>query len=267
MENLPQKKQLGQALLVILLVLFVALTIALTLIARTTTDIKLSREMEESSRALSAAEAGIEEGLKGVVASGPQEITPGISFNVVSQEAGPGSGSFSLGKLEEENAGTVWFTNHDSDGNLIETEFYGADRIALCWNKADTDIPSIETIILYKTDAGEYKATRAFYGSTVSGSSDPNACNDPSKATYPYQTDISLPSGETLLVLRLKPVGGDAFVVVDPPGDNSLPSQGEEIVSTGKAGETVRKVRVVKSYPSWPEIFDYVLFSGGGLTK
>ena len=67
--------------------------------------------------------------------------------------------------------------------------------------------------------------------------------------------------------LRLKPIDGDALVAVDPPDPQVLPSQGEEILSTGKAGDTIRKIRVVKSYPSWPEIFDYVLFSGGNLVK
>ena len=266
MKNLP-KGSSGQVLLVILLVMFVGLTISLALLSRTTTDIKLSRDLEESSRAFSAAEAGIEEALRGVIASTPQEITTGVSFNVTSQEAGQGSGVFSLGKVEKENVGTVWFVEHDADGNLVETAVYGASRITLCWKEGDTTAPQIEAIVLYK-DGTDYKVARRFYNpSGISGSDD---CDDAAGTFYPYKTDVDLPTADVLLALRLKPIGGSALLAVDPPegvANNSLPSQGREIISTGKAGGTVRKIKVIKSYPSWPEIFDYVLFSGGGLSK
>ena len=261
MKKLPSN-QSGQALLIIVLVMFVGLTISLSLLFRTTTDIKLSRQFEESSRAFSAAEAGIEEGLRDLtVSSGSEEIETNISYNFISQEASQGSGPFSLGKLEKQNAGTVWLAKQD------ESSPYSGSEILLCWKQADGSTPSIEAIILYKNSSNEYKVARGFYqpAGIVDGSGE---CGDPDDSVYSQKVNISLPSGgETLLVLRLKPVGDDAFVVVDPPGSNSLPSQGNEVISTGKVGDTVRKIKVVKSYPSWPEIFDYVLFSGGNLVK
>jgi len=269
MSNLP-KFQLGQALLIIVLIMFVGLTVSLTLISRTTTDIKLSRELEESSRALSAAEAGIEEALRDITIAraGPTPIPIGTAtFTVESAPASGGIGVFSLGKIEKENVGTVWLANYNSGPGTF-TQAYTANTISLCWKEADTLYPDIEAIILYQ-DGSVYKAARAFFDhSSLVGS----GCGGP----YSYTTDIDFNSllsglsGKTLLALRLKSINADAFVAVDPPEGvtgNSLPSQGTEIISTGKAGETIRKVRVIKSYPSWPEIFDYVLFSGGGLNK
>ena len=266
------KKQSGQGLLVIILIMFVGLTVSLTLISRTTTDIKLARQLEESSRALAAAEAGIEEELRGAGVAGQQTIVAGVTYEVVTPTPGEiKTGVFSLDKIERENAGTVWFINHDTSGNPdLDTKVYGVNRIRLCWKKADTSAPKIEAIILYK-EGTDYKVARGFYDpSGVVGAGED--CGDPDDSVYPNKTDVFLPSGPTiiLLALRLKPIGDDAFVAVDPPegvADNSLPSQGEEFTSTGRVGDVIRKVRAVRSYSSWPEIFDYVLFSGGGLTK
>lgn len=262
--KLPER-QSGQALLVILLVMFVALTVSLTVLFHTTTDIKLSRELDESSQAFSAAEAGVEEGLLGVVASGGEDIASGVRFDYVVSPAGEGSDPFSLGKLEKENAGTLWLANYGDWAKV-----YDADTITLCWRADGADIPDMEAIVVYK-EGSDYKVARHFLKSGDASGGTEN-CGDPDGTNYPYQTDIALPTdlNVTLLALRLKPIGADAFVSVDPPesvADNSLPSQGKEVVSTGRVGDTVRKIRVVKSYPVWPEIFDYVLFSGGGLTK
>lgn len=260
-----KENQTGQALLIILLIMMVGLTVTLSLLFRTTTDIKLSSEIEESTQAFEAAEAGIEEGLRGLVAAGTEEITSGLSFNFIAQEAGQGSGPFSLGKLLGENVGTVWLANHDADGNLdANTQVYAAGEIRLCWKGADSTDPKIEAITLYK-ESGVYKVARGFYEpSGVSGAGEDCGADN---SVYPNKTNVNLPTSAILLALRLKPVGGDAFIAVDPPGDNALPSQGKEVISTGKAGETVRRIRVVKSYPAWPEIFDHVLFSGGRLVK
>ena len=190
-----------------------------------------------------------------------------FSYSFISQPAGQGSGPFSLGKLEKQNVGTVWLANHNLDGSLDkDIAVYTANSIILCWKPADGVSPDMEAIILYKDlSDNKYKTARNFYQATGAGGT---SCD----SSYTDQVSVSLPVGSSpnyniLLALRLKPVGDNAFVVVDPPDPQVLPSQGNEVISTGKAGDTVRKIRVVKSYPTWPEIFDYVLFSGGDLVK
>ncbi|MFH0863897.1 MAG: PilX N-terminal domain-containing pilus assembly protein, partial [Candidatus Gottesmanbacteria bacterium] len=58
-------KQNGQILLIVLLVMVVGLTMGLSLATRSATDVKISSQLEHSSRAFAAAEAGIEAALKG----------------------------------------------------------------------------------------------------------------------------------------------------------------------------------------------------------
>lgn len=261
MKKLP-KSQFGQALLIILLVMAVGLTISLGLLFRTTADIKISRQFEESARALSAAEAGVEEGLRILSGEDSGTVAPGVSYKFVVSEAGEGEDSFSLGKILKGSTGTVWLAEYDS----FVQRFKG-DSITLCWQRADGIEPDLEAIVLYQ-EGSEYKVKREVFlhGSGLSGSEN---CGDSDGSKYPNKVDLSLPSasGDVLLALRLKPIGGDAYVAVDPPNDHPLPSQGKEVISTGRAGDTVRKVRAIKPYPSWPEIFDYVLFSGGELIK
>ena len=57
------KYQKGQILLLVVLVMTIALTIGLSLATRTITDIRTTTEEENSQRAFSAAEAGIEKAL------------------------------------------------------------------------------------------------------------------------------------------------------------------------------------------------------------
>lgn len=57
-------KNRGQMILVILLVMAVGLTIGLSVASRSITDVNFSTKIEDSSRAFSAAESGIEEALR-----------------------------------------------------------------------------------------------------------------------------------------------------------------------------------------------------------
>lgn len=47
----------------------------------------------------------------------------------------------------------------------------------------------------------------------------------------------------------------------------TLPSQGQNIASTGTAGQSNRKVQVYQGWPEPPEVFDFAIYSGTGLTK
>jgi Tfp pilus assembly protein PilX len=65
---MTRKSQKGQALVLVLLSLSVVLTLVLFILSRSITDVAVSSKEEESARAFSAAEAGIERSL--VVGSG-----------------------------------------------------------------------------------------------------------------------------------------------------------------------------------------------------
>src|SRR4030067_2407301 len=95
-ENYYQK---GQALLIILLVLSVVLTLALSFVSRSVTDITITSQEEESVRALSAAEAGVEQALKTGVSTGSIVTLPDNSqFEALVTEIVPTNDEFAYPK-------------------------------------------------------------------------------------------------------------------------------------------------------------------------
>ena len=116
----------GQALIVVLLVVGVALTVGLAIVARSVTEVSVSTVQDESARALSAAEAGIEQSLGGVITgSGAGSVgTVGDAFTVQSNSS---SGITSYVYPEELVAG-------DTATMAVDAGFLGGGKtIRLCW--------------------------------------------------------------------------------------------------------------------------------------
>lgn len=276
------ENQKGQALLIVLLVMVVGLTIGLSLATRSVTDIKISTQLEESSRAFSAAEAGIESALKGEVAtgacSGDVAVTSNVTYNACVETAGGTASPLSLGKIGIADTYTVWLTSHDLAGNLEigETYDYGGASIDVCWQQAEGTVkPAMETTVVYKDVANNYQIWRGAYDpeDTDPGRRPVNHFQDTDDAitcgaTGYYGIRISSPfdPSNVVIAMRVRPFYTDANVIIAPVGAD-LPSQGLLIISTGRLGDTLRKVQVIQSYPQLPAIFDYVLFSGNTLCR
>src|SRR5882724_2093664 len=64
-----KESQRGQVLLIIILVMTVALTVGLSVATRTVTNLRTTAEEENSQRAFSAAEAGVEQALQNNIAN------------------------------------------------------------------------------------------------------------------------------------------------------------------------------------------------------
>ena len=62
---MEKQLQKGQVLLVVVLVMVVALTVGLSLASRSITNLRITSDDENSQRAFSAAEAGVERAVKG----------------------------------------------------------------------------------------------------------------------------------------------------------------------------------------------------------
>lgn len=269
----------GQALLIILLVMAVGLTVGLSLSTRSASDLKVSGQTEDSTRAFSAAEAGIEAVLKGDSPGSPVNLGNGSSYVVTTPPLGGSTDALSLGDINISDTYTVWLTSHDSaTGDLqVGTVYdYNGNTIDVCWDKADSasDDPAIEVSVLYKDSGGLYKVWRGAYDANAafrpSGNNYFSGTDSPVlPCTLTYRKNINLLSivGATgaKIALRLRPFYAKASVSVVPSAN--LPGQGLSISSVGTSGQTTRKVLVTQSYASLPSIFDYVLFSGKDASK
>ena len=277
----------GQIVLITLLVLAIATTVALSLISRTTNDASITRDVEESSRAFSAAEAGIEEALQSASGTnGAVTLAAGVTYSVNVSTMSGALGLYELPKKTlQGNTETIWLVNHDqSTGSIIETPTYTAPSISVCWSKkSSTEVPALIATLLYKK-SGVYKTVKTVYdpdsvsrspSNNFSGSFTAGGCGGTTGTDYKATITFSslnlsepiVPTTDTLIALRLRPAYYDTKLFVDA-GAEVLPAQGYVIESTGTTvGGTNRKIIVYQQYRSPSTIFDAALYSEGALRK
>lgn len=273
--------QRGQALVLVLLSLAVVLTLVLFVLARSTTDVAVSSRNEEAARAFSAAEAGIESSL--VVGAGGSGTVGNAEYTANVSSFAEGNTQFNYPiELSSGDTMTTWFASHNDDGTLNTQSFTG-DTMTVCWGRGgtttDANAPAIELSIFYETSPGSpattqiARATFDPYPSRNPGNSFDSAggaCTI-DNVTYAFQGSVTFSGGINpggLLFVRTRmfynsdpqPVG----VIVT---GGVLPSQGQDISSTGTAGDSNRKVQVFQAWPEPPQVFDYAIYSSTGLTK
>lgn len=268
--------QSGQIVLIVLLVLTIALTVALALIGRTTTDVIISSQTEDSSRAFSAAEAGIEQALKlGAVPNGPQVLSPGVTYSVTVSNVGGAAGVYQFPqKTPRGEAETLWLVNHNADGTLAETPTYTASSLDLCWS-SETTSPAVAVSVIYKRSGAYYLAKGAYDPNAsrrvTNNFSAPTASSGGcGNASFYLQTltfsDLGINSAsDAVLMLRIRPLYSNTQLAVN--SSVALPLQGDKIESTGTLNTGVtRKVIVYQEYRAASGIFDAALYSQGSLS-
>ncbi|MEK7061501.1 MAG: hypothetical protein AAB954_02470 [Patescibacteria group bacterium] len=295
MKKLPNNSS-GQALLLVLLSMSVVLTIVLSILARSTLDINVSSQSEESVRAFSAAEAGIEQAL--VVGSTGDVDVGNATFNAEVTAFSSAASEFILpSSLYSGESATVWFVSHDANGNLTcnDGTCFTGNQLQVCWGKAGTPdnsatTPAIEVSIVYLSIPGNYTtakiAREVIDPNTARRSSNsftaPNngACQVNSQ-TFPFKKTLNLASLgipaasfnfdgglqlARLAILYNTDMGHPVSVNVSFGGNSALPSQGTVIDSSGVSGGSTRRVEVVRGFKELPDIFETVVFSQGGIT-
>ena len=154
---MKRKNNSGQAVLVVLLSLSVVLIIVLYIMSRSITDISLSSKEEDSMRAFSAAEAGIERAL--VIGSDIGNTTIGdasFSADVSSFAQGANKMVYPI-SLKSGGIATFWFSRPS------EPIFTG-NQVKLCWGALGTssstaETPAILVTVFYKS-SDKYKVAR-----------------------------------------------------------------------------------------------------------
>ena len=176
------KKDLGQIALGILLIMVVLLTVGLAVVSRSVTDIRISKETEESARAFSAAEAGIEEVLRREV------LTPGTE-------------PISVGDLTAQVTVTMTnsFETRIERGETAEVNLkdYSGD-IEVSWSGK-----GLELTLIYK-DGGDWKIKRDAF--KLSGTSCENLPSELSPVTF----NVPNSDSGTEKVLRVRPLCSEA---------------------------------------------------------
>lgn len=275
-------KQNGQVVLITLLVLSFAVTVALSLISRTSTDLSISNQIEDSAKAFSAAEAGVEQALKSGVTGVPIAgvlTASNVQYSTTVSDVGGAAGVYEFPQKTLAGATeTLWLVNHTDTGAVDESILYPGNTFSVCFSHAEGNVPAFVLGVLYKR-AGAYYLAKGAYDpvaaraltDSFSGVDDQNAgCGKTVvyRKNFNFLIDFGInPASDTILMLRLRPVYNNAKFYFDPNG-TVLPLQGKRIESVGTAGSGVtRKIVVYQQYKSPGSIFDNVLYSQTDLTK
>lgn len=288
----------GQALLLVLLGMAVVLTLVLSVVSRSMTDVSLTTRDEESLRAFSAAEAGIER----LIVSGSPGETVTAPLNTGSYEGvvnlyGIGEEEVSYPEIKSGESITIWFVEHDDNGEMIcgGGKCFLGDEINVYWGDdgtpTDESAPAIEITLFYdnipgRALVGDYsnvRVARAAYD-VVASRTNSNSFTLATggkqtigdNAKYEFSTgDIDdLTNGicagveGCLLFAKVKMFyNGDVAHGVGVKVDSPLPSQGRSIESTGTSGDATAKVVAFQSFSEPLDIFESALFSTSGLVK
>jgi len=267
-------KQDGQILLVVILATVVALTVGLSAITRTVTNTRLSTEEANSQKALSAAEAGIEQLLS----------DPDVSLNPetpLSNDATFTAGSIEvLGSDFHLNDGGVILKDDGADIWLTSSPDFTAPgwpgppgstgTLTVYWTGEAScpDVAAIEIIVL-EGNRLDPTMTRYTADSCGRGNFDSVAASsyslpsDPDK-NYQFSKSFDITSnagGDGGYIVRLIPLYQDTEMGVSVDAGPDLPVQGHVIESVGTSGDTKRKLRVFRANPRLPiEFFPYNVF-------
>ena len=272
------RKESGQIVLLLVLITVVGLTIGLSLISRTITDIRITSQTEQSSRAFSAAEAGIETALRSNVAPGPTGSVslPGASANYSVSEVGGDADNLVLPLTEVGGSQTVWLIPHNSDGTIDENgvSYPINNTLEVCFNSFANANPAVMVSILYE-EGTEFKIAKKAFDSLSRGNSlimsdtIGNYCSTnyknriiliPGTDSDSSTQDFNIGLTAKLYFLRLQPMYDSTAFIIDP--QSALPIQGKIISSIGQTeSNVVRKIQVFQGYPVLPALLDFALFS------
>lgn len=264
----------GQALIILLLVMVVALTVGLSIASRSLTDVKISTQTEESQKAFSAAEAGVEEILRQDLATlaGGGGVSSNIGTDAaysVQITAQGGAQSYVPNRVvSQDDIAQINLTDGGLDGKQISVYWAKTSDPS---ESADPNCASMEISFVYNSGGlqlSKFGFDPGTCGRRTSGFSTATESSFTiGSDSYKERAQVVVPTGAQ--IMRLRPLYNKASLAVEAPAGFTFPTQSYLVASTGTSGEATRKIEVTRSLEAMPPIFDYVLYSGssGGIQK
>lgn len=257
------KSQSGQIAVIVFLIMAVLLVVGLSLASRTSQEIELAGQQEDTTRVFNAAETGVEQAL-----SDPSnfELQAGETDTkqIVLPNDAQTTGSYTIttqtdlqNEFEPGETATV-FTNTGASGSIV-----------ISWGTAGSCANSAALVVTrYYREGSNVRAAHNGYT--------PPSCWDATKflstgvgtANGKYNFTYSVPSGTEMV--RITPVYTRATLTVTGSSGILLPQEFEirsQAQDSASGNTEVRAIEVTRSRPAPPAILDYALYSGDTLTK
>lgn len=276
-----RQKQAGQILLIVVLAAVISLTVGLSAVSRTITNTRVTTEEANSQKALSAAEAGVEELVNNssLLAAGglSKPLSNNSRYDATADAVDGGQILINDGnEVLKDDGADIWFSTYPDFGNLPGGGRWSGTLTILWDNNDDANgcsqgnpevNPAIEIVVIQGANRDSPDMTRAVYdtcGNRGNNFNNPGGLSSTSRTvsghpTFDNGVNVTVTDG---FIARVVPLYANAVMGarVSPPGPG-LPSQGYVIDSVGSAGNTKRTVRVFRGFPKVPiEYFPYNIF-------
>ena len=272
--------QSGQALLIVVLVMVVALTVGLSIASKSITSFRTSTDTASSQKALSAAEAGIEQTLRSGTAIS-NSISQGTTYSTDVTTVGGKTFLLNGGNPVLQSSGIdLWLTSYFSDSTQLYqppyypssgsfTVYWGSASDVCSEDPASNTMAAVEVVVIagtktfpvisrYAFDPCSERQAKNHFASPTGGENETTFTRK-----FYYQAKIDVGDGGVAggggLIARVVPLYTSAIMGIN--GTNDFPPQGKVITSVGKSGTTERRVNVFQGYPELPaEYYLYNLF-------
>ncbi|MEK9208075.1 MAG: hypothetical protein AAB922_06315 [Patescibacteria group bacterium] len=275
-ERGPASRQGGQILLVVVLAAVISLTVGLSVASRVVTNTKVATDEADSQKALSAAEAGIDQLVKDKTKTN-SSISFGNNSSVIANNIALSSAQLPVNGgnvIAQDDGADIWLSTYPNytnqwTGNL---KIYWTDNSTTdCTKNAALEIVLIAGAVA-NPDMDRYVYDSCGTRRTSNHFTNPTTVNPAKtilgkKYTHSVFIPVFAPNSTPGIIARVIPLYANTSVAIEGYIPNStvttkiLPAQGSIIDSTGIAGNATRKVRVFQGYPKLPaEYFPYSLF-------
>lgn len=256
--------QKGQAILIVVLAMVVALTVGLSVVSKSITNLRTSTEEANSQKALSAAEAGVEQAIKNGTSIAQGSFTNNTTYTTdVTQVLGT-TFLLNAGNPVLQDAGLdLWLSDYSEDqSKLYNNPWTG--NLTLEWGSSSNSCSNSALEFVLVSGSKSSPQVKRFVFDPCSSRASVNHFTSVflnkasiSGVNFYYQATVPVSSG---LIAKVVPLYFNSPIGV--VGNVALPLQGSVITSTGKSGDTQRKVNVFQGYPEIPsEFFLYSLLS------
>lgn len=261
----------GQALLLVVLLVTVVLTVSMSLLSRSIINVRLSVEEDQSLKALAAAEAGIEKALISNTTIQNGSLSNNSTFTSTQTSYTGSAFALNNGRLVLKDIGTdIWLSDYSDDPATLYSNpwsgtlsiYWGSPQDVCRQNESTNSMAAIEVIVFSGSKANPNVSRYAFdpCGARRSGGNGnkfSSSLGGGAIAGRTYDNRANIPAINSGLFIRVVPLYANAYVAVQ--ANNSLPSQGILIKSTGKSSEATRTVSVLKENPTLP--IEFITYS------
>lgn len=252
------KETKGQTLVAIVVLSVLALTVGIIISNRFIKGLRGITESDNSSKALAIAEAGVER----ILLMPNETLEEYINFNSCGDtcllEVTAPLGQKITAEVTLSFAGN---SNDTFEADIKEGEVYQINLVGygqgvgidICWN----DVASFYASYIFE-QGSQVKSSAYAYNSTSYSGFDNGFSS--AFSNHGYSSCFNILAEGIPKKLRLKSFYSDSTFYVVPDATQNLPVQGVLITSTGRAGNAIKTVSVLKSDTTAPEFFDYVLY-------